>query len=384
MPNYSGMWTLQAQMQAKAAGLWTGIPQFTLWSWGQNKKGQLGQNDTIYRSSPVQVGALTTWLNVDACIYNTAATKSDGTLWTWGSNSYGMLGQNDTIYRSSPVQVGALTTWSKVALGFTFTVSTKTDGTLWTWGANYYGTLGQNIAYTINRSSPVQVGSLTTWSNIASGGNSTFATKTDGTLWSWGYNYKGQLGQNIATTINRSSPVQVGALTTWLNVACGGYHIAATKTDGTLWSWGNNGFGQLGQNGTIDRSSPVQVGALTTWLNVACGAYHTAATKTDGTLWIWGQNSFGQLGLNDASVNRSSPVQVGALTTWSKVSCGKYSTVATKSDGTLWAWGDNSSGQLGENNVNGYSSPVQVGTLNTWINVACGDNHVITVLNIPT
>ena len=149
------------------------------------------------------------------------------------------------------------------------------DKPLFTWGRNYYGQLGQNTV--IYRSSPVQVGALTTWLNVAGGWYHTIATKTDGTLWTWGDNSRGQLGDN--TIINRSSPVQVGALTTWLNIAGGYYHTIATKTDGTLWTWGRNTQGQLGQNNTIYRSSPVQVGALTTWLNVAGGQYHTIATQ---------------------------------------------------------------------------------------------------------
>ena len=168
------------------------------------------------------------------------------------------------------------------------------------------------------RSSPKQVGALTTWLNVACGRYQTVAVKTDGTLWSWGRNHYGQLGQNISYTIDRSSPTQVGALTTWLNVSCGKYFCIATKTDGTLWTWGSNSYGELGQENTALRSSPVQVGALTAWLNISGGDYHAIATKTNGTLWAWGLNSSGQLGQKN-TVNKSSPVQIGALTTWSKI-----------------------------------------------------------------
>lgn len=278
MPNYSGMWTSQAQMQAKAKGLWT--------------------------------------------------LSGFNTLWSWGDNSQGVLGLNDIANRSSPVQVGALAAWSNVSTGGDFCLATKTDGTLWSWGWNAYGQLGQNIV-NINRSSPVQIGALTTWSNIAGGASHTIATKTDGTLWAWGFNGNGGLGDN--TAINRSSPVQIGSLTTWSNVAGGKYSSLATKTDGTLWTWGRNSDGQLSLNDTVFRSSPVQVGALTTWLNIAAGNYSCLATKTDGTLWSWGQNNSGQLGLNDTAISRSSPVQVGALTTWSKASAGVFLSIAIQS-----------------------------------------------------
>jgi alpha-tubulin suppressor-like RCC1 family protein len=351
-------------MQAVAAGNWP-KPPVGLFSWGSNGDGQLGLNNLVYYSSPVQVGALSTWSQIAGGAAHTIAAKTDGTLWSWGKNTpQGQLGLNDTVSRSSPVQIGALTTWYQVAAGGNFTLATKTDGTLWSWGFNTTGALGLgNAAY---RSSPVQVGALTTWYQVAAGLSFTIASKTDGTLWSWGNNSYGQLGLN--DTVSRSSPVQIGALTTWYQVAAGGYQTFAIKTDGTLWSWGFNNYAQLGLNiASGNRSSPVQIGALTTWSQVAGGKIHTLATKTDGTLWCWGYNSSGQLGLGDTT-NRSSPVQVGALTAWSQVAGGESFSFSIKTDGTLWSWGSNGSGRLGINLASGNrSSPVQVGSLTTWL-----------------
>lgn len=364
MPSYSGVWTLQAQMQAEAAGNWP-KPPVGLFSWGQNNLGQLGHNDTVYRSSPAQVGALSTWSQIATGLAHTVATKTDGTLWSWGKNTpQGQLGLNDTVNRSSPVQIGALTTWYQVAAGSNHSLAIKTDGTLWSWGYNSSGPLG--LGNTVYRSSPVQVGALTTWYQVAAGITFTIAIKTDGTLWSWGKNPYGQLGLN--DTANRSSPVQVGALTTWSKIAAGGYQTFAIKTDGTLWSWGFNNYGQLGLNiASGNRSSPVQVGLLTTWSQIAGGQIHTLATKTDGTLWSWGYNSSGRLGLGDTD-RRSSPVQVGALTAWSQVAGGESSSFSIKTDGTFWSWGNNGSGRLGINLYSGNrSSPVQVGSLTTWL-----------------
>ncbi|NBS70056.1 hypothetical protein EBT31_14260 [bacterium] len=194
----------------------------------------------------------------------------------------------------------------------------KTDGTLWAWGSGDSGRLGLND--TADRSSPVQVGALTTWAQVAAGGGgSTFAIKTDGTLWSWGYNYTGNLGLNDSGPYTRrSSPVQIGALTTWKQISAGDDHALAIKTDGTLWTWGNNGSGRLGLGDTANRSSPVQIGALTTWSQAGGALSHSVSLKTDGTLWSWGSNTSGRLGLND-TINRSSPVQIGALTSWVRI-----------------------------------------------------------------
>jgi len=243
---------------------------------------------------------------------------------------------------------------------------------LWSWGQNTNGQLGKDD--TISRSSPAQVGALATWSQIAGGEAHSLARKTDGTLWSWGNNYNpGQLG--LGDTIRRSSPVQVGTLATWTSVACGNTHTLAIKTDGTLWAWGENGNYQLGLGSYADKSSPVQVGTLVTWSQVAGGNGHSLAVKTDSTLWSWGKNTTGQLGQANIAY-RSVPTQVGTLATWASVAGGAAHTLALKTDGTLWSWGNNyNPGQLGLGDTIRRSSPVQVGTLATWSSVAGGGLH---------
>jgi alpha-tubulin suppressor-like RCC1 family protein len=344
------------------------IPLTRLWTWGYTNSGQLGQNNAVDRSSPTQVGTGTNWSLISTGQYNDIATKTDGTLWTWGWNSSGQLGQNNRIDdKSSPVQVGTGTNWSQVSTGQSSNIATKTDGTLWTWGRNDRGQLGINSR--LYRSSPTQVGTGTNWSLVSIGLYSAIATKTDGTLWTWGQNNNGQLGQNNLTY--RSSPVQVGTGTNWSLVSIGGQSTIATKTDGTLWTWGWNTDGQLGIGSRLSRSSPTQVGVATNWSKVSEGVYSNMATKTDGTLWTWGFNNIGQLGLNDLN-SRSSPTQVGATTNWSQISFGYFNTIATKTDGTLWTWGLNNRGQLGENDTINRSSPVQVGTGTNWSLVSIG------------
>jgi len=368
---FSGNWTLTQQAQALAAGTWTGIPQDELYAWGDGQRGQLGQNDRVNQSSPVQIAG-TNWNDIDTGEYFSIATTSDGKLWLWGDNGYGQLGLNDahTLDRSSPVQVGALTTWLTVAASNYNSYAIKTDGTLWAWGSAVQGRVGDNAE--IKRSSPVQLGSET-WSGLGAGNYHVLAIRSNGTLWAWGRNDAGQLGVNDRVVY--SSPVQVGALTTWDKVRGGRRFTLAVKTDGTLWAWGENNLkGQCGDGTKVSRSSPVQVGALTNWATPACGRESSYCVKTDNTLWSWGDGaSYGHLGHGNTT-NYSSPVQVGGLTNWSQPGASQYGAVCVKTDGTIWSWGGGSSGQLGHNNTTNYDSPVQIGSSTGWTKVSknCG------------
>jgi alpha-tubulin suppressor-like RCC1 family protein len=289
----------------------------TLWTWGRNSQGQLGVGNLVYRSSPTQVGLLTNWSKVSGGAIHSIAIKTDGTLWSWGCNNDGRLGDGvdgGGAYKSSPVQVGGVTTWSTVSTSEKFSAALRTDGTLWMWGGNGSGQLGKNN--TTTSVNPTQISG--TWTAAIVGSNHTVAVSSNGTLWAWGNNGFGQLGNN--NTTNLSNVNQVGSGTTWSKIGASQYATFAIKTDGTLWSWGRNYQGQLGLNDSVYRSSPTQVGSGTTWSQVFGGINHVLAIKTDGTLWAWGNNGQGQLGRNAPGGNDvSSPVQVGTGTNWSKV-----------------------------------------------------------------
>jgi len=362
-----------------------------LWLWGHNGYGALGDTTITHRSSPVQtVAGGTNWKQVAGGAYHTAAIKTDGTLWTWGQNNYGQLGDNTATAKSSPVQTlaGGIN-WKQVAGGKYHTAAIKTDGTLWLWGYNgplNGGALGDNTA--TSKSSPIQtVAGGTNWKLVANGFYHTAAIKTDGTLWTWGSNTYGNLGDN--TVANKSSPVQtVAGGTNWKLVACGKSFTTAIKTDGTLWTWGYNTTGQLGDNTVANKSSPVQtVSGGTNWKLVSGGQYHTASIKTDGTLWTWGYNFYGNLGDNTvgSSAQKSSPVQtVSGGTNWKQVACGQYHTSCIKTDGTLWTWGHNVQGQLGDgSSIVHRSSPIQTVAGGTnWKLVAGGGYHTTAISSI--
>ena len=369
--NSSSVWTLRKVRQHKLDGDWATatIPVGGLWTWGYNANGQLADSTIAHKSSPIQVGSDTSWKQLAQRYGGGAAIKNDGTLWVWGENGAGQLGDGTVVAKSSPIQVGSLTDWGMVACGNAYNLAIKTDGTLWAWGQNTNGLLGDGT--TFHRSSPVKIGNMTNWQHVSCGYQHSLAIKTDGTLWSWGDPSYGSLGNNNSVAVVYS-PVQVGSLSNWVAVVGGFYHNLAIKTDGTLWSWGLNDYGELGDgtSGAANRKlSPVQVGNLTNWAQVAAGYEFSLAIKTDGTLWSWGMNGSGQLG-DGTSLLKSSPVQIGSLTTWRKVFASEGGSFALKTDGTLWSWGTNVSyGRLGLGDVTNRSSPVQVGSLTTWKNL---------------
>ena len=377
-----GVWNLQQVRDKELQSLWA--QTYQLWVGGRDSYGGLGQNAagvSAERSSPVQVPG-TNW-NALAVgqNYNMAATKTDGTLWAWGNGNNGSLGVNqpsDTDY-SSPIQIGTDATWGSSIVGpGNFFLATKTDGTLWGWGNGSNGRLGLNN--TTKYSSPVQVGSATKWGSgsgkLASGEGRAFGINTDGELFVWGNNPYGVLGLNNLTQY--SSPTQIPG--TWSTTTVGGGDFGgAVNTDGELFMWGSNQSGGLGQNqgGTLRISSPVQIPG-TTWKQLACMESASMATKTDGTLWAWGSNDEGYLGINSL-VSYSSPVQVPG-TTWDKVNGGGDCFMAVKTDGTLWTWGINDYGQLvlgdrGPGASTARSSPTQVPGAWTLDKIDGGRNH---------
>ena len=231
-------------------------------------------------------------------------------------------------------------------------------GALWACGKNDHGQLGDGT--TTDRNSPVQVGTDTKWVSVAGGALHTVALKSDGTLWAWGMKDYGQLGDG--TTVDKNAPVQVGTDTKWVSLSKGTQYTLALKSDGTLWAWGRNDYGQLGDGTTVDRHTPVQIGTDTKWASIASGRLHNIALKSDGTLWTWGWDIWEQLGNGPGRNDVNVPTRIGTDNQWTQVGAGDDHSLALKSNGTLWAWGRNDYGQLGNGTTTMSDVPTQTGT----------------------
>jgi alpha-tubulin suppressor-like RCC1 family protein len=323
----------------------------TLWEWGDNQKGQLGLGNTTKSLYPIRVGIDSDWVKIAAGNAYTINIKANGTIWGWGDNYSGQLGINQAYnYKKTPTQIGTQSDWSAVAAGNAHTLAVKTNGTLWAWGGNYHAALGDGTVD--NRFTPRQIGIDSDWAIVEAGYYYSLALKTNsdgsvGTLWAWGWNSIGQLGLGDYT--QRNTPTQIGNQSDWMAITAGTQHTISLKTNGTIWSWGSNYYGSLGLGDTLDRNMPTQIGIQTQWSKVAVGSSHTVTLKRDGTIWVWGYNLVGQLGLGDSGdvTQRLIPTQLGNQTDWITLGAGGMHSLAIKTNGTLWAWGYNGSGELG-------------------------------------
>jgi len=316
------------------------------------------------------------WSEISAGSFHSLAIKKDGTLWAWGAS--GLVGDGTGYNRNIPIRLGATsdTNWSKISAGGSHSLAIKKDGTLWAWGGNNKGQLGigtndpTNTPITL---SPIKIGTDTNWSKISAGiGEHSLALKTDGTLWSWGVNNYGQLGEG--TTKDRNTPTQIGTDTNWIQVSAGGLHSHAIKTDGTLWSWGGNTNGQLGKvvlNGKIN--NPIKIGE--NWQVISAGEWYSLGIKTDGSKWAWGKQNRNVLGTG-TTADVPLPKLIGSIGGIA-VSAGSTHSLFINSPGTLNACGYNYNGQLGNGGTTDLIYPTQIGSDKDWSAIDNGQQHSI-------
>lgn len=352
----------------------------SLYAWGRNQFGQIGNNGTTNQLSPVVINDNAVWVQVVAGYYASYAIKDDGSLWAWGNNGYGQLGNGGATPSSSPVQIGTDLNWKTIISGPTsHTVfAFKKDGSLWCWGSNNYGQLGQG--HTTQVSSPVLFGSAGIWKEIATGGVFTVGIKLDGTLWTWGRNQYGSLGQGSLSSYTSSTPAQVGTASDWNIVSAGQATGMAIKANGAIWGWGDNIYGTIGIGNYNDQASPVQAGTGTDWINVSCGAYHTLAQNGSGT-YSTGHNYHGQL-INGSTANSSTFLSCSNSTNISQIATGAfYSHV--KINSRFYGQGNNSYGQLGNGGLSTNLLDVLRTPSQSWKDITGGFEHTIGLISNP-
>lgn len=327
-----------------------------VWTWGRNDSGQLGNGGTTLNPLPVQVTGVTGVVAVAAGQAHTLALTDDGRVFAWGGNAWGQLGDGTTSGRTAPYQVA--TGISRIAAGQYHSIALKTDGTVLIWGANGSGQLGDGTQ--VSKSTPQAVPSLTGVAAVAGGYTHTLIAKTDGAVWAWGSNGNGQLGDGSTTP--RLSPVAIITLAgvAITDLAAGNVHSLARAANGLVYAWGNSNSGQLGDGTVEQRLTPIRVVDLQNISAISASALHSAAVETDGTPWGWGSASYGALGdgvpLPSTIPVNPSPGPVGAVS----IGAGDARTVVATADGTIWAWGANAYGEIGDGTTADRPTPVKV------------------------
>ena len=343
-------------------------PDNTVWTWGYNYAGQMGDGTRRDRPSPIIIPGLSDVTEVAAGYGHTIALKEDGTVWTWGDNRNGQLGLGDRRDRGIPTQVTRISDVTAVAANSGNSYALKSDGTVWGWGMAVDGSAyGQNMP--VDTITPEQV-DISGVVAIAAKNSQAFALKADGTVWGWGYDSNGSLGRGnsfLGNSTYHVTPAQVVGLTDVTKIVTGGYHTFAWKADGTIWAWGSNHAGQFGngQFGATTQQSisvPMEVPELTDIAAIAAHNSYTILLKTDGTVWTCGHSDFRWW--NNESGERIEPhyvpTKVPGLTDVVAVAAGLHFASAMQSDGTIWCWGDNEFGQLGDGTTFSSTNPVQI------------------------
>jgi alpha-tubulin suppressor-like RCC1 family protein len=362
------------------------------WGWGFNSGGELGDNSITQRNTPVSVlGAVKTFCEISAGASHSLAIDKNGRVWGWGFNGGGQLALTGIISVFTPVTItGATKTFCQISAGDGFSMAIDKNGRAWSWGNNTGGKLGINSL--ISQNSPVSVlGAIRTFCKIVGGGaiaSTAFSLALDkyGRAWSWGFNGVGQLGIN--STTSQLTPVSVlGAVKTFCEISNGVNQPFALAIDknGRLWSWGVNGNGQLGDGTSISKLTPVSViGAVKTFCKVSVGGFHSLAIDKNGRLWAWGNNSNGQLGTNTfGTTSVATPVSVlGAVKTFCHIAGGNSQSVAIDKNGQAWGWGFNGSGQTGDGGASDVLTPVSVqGQKKTFCKIASGNGVTLSIDN---
>jgi len=330
-----------------------------IYAWGRNlAAAPLG---TIVAASsiltPARVSGGRAYRHMSSSQTHTVAIAVDGTLWAWGGNDFGQLGDGTTEVRSAPTRIGTENNWLYTSVRREHSFAINALGEIWAWGSNESGRLGDGTI--IDQPEPVHVADFAdNWVSISAGFDHTLALNEDGELWAWGNNVSGRLGTGNST--HSLYPIRVQPTSTWVSMHAGNGASFAINDEGELWVWGNNVMGRLGNGTTTSSLQPIHIGDEWSWESVTMGQHHTIGITTCGKMFAWGDGRNGQIG-DGYMLSRHEPTRVGEYDNWTTAAGGTSQSMAINSDGELFAWGDGRNGRLGNGLASGnFETPVLI------------------------
>ena len=334
---------------------------YTVWGWGNNNSGQLGDNTILPKCIPIStLGQKKIFQTIASNEGTSFGLTSSGVIWGWGINNVYYLGDGSTINKCTPVSIhGTKKTFCKITAGAIVSSGIDHKGQIWCWGWGFRGTIGDND--TAIRCTPVSIyGTKKTFCEISSGREYMSSLDKNGMVWSWGHNAFGQLGDN--STTNRCTPVSIhGAKKTFCYISATYNHTYAIDINNQVWGWGLNNYGIIGDNSVTVRYTPVSIhGTKKTFCHITGGYTHSVGIDTVGQIWGWGGNQYGQIGDN-TTTSRRTPVSIhGSKKTFCYIAAGWFHSLGVEYNGNLWSWGNNFDGQLGDNSTTSRRTPVRV------------------------
>ncbi|WP_435827383.1 RCC1-like domain-containing protein [Actinoplanes philippinensis] len=340
-----------------------------LWCWGFDNGGQLGAGttgDATYSLTALRVGAGTPWSSVGAGENHSCALRTDNTLWCWGDDSDGALGDGPGVTRAGPVRVAGGGTWRAFDAGGSDTCGIRSDSTLWCWGEHLGGSL--------RAFAPHRIGDAAGWAGVSVDGGHACAVRTDATLWCWGV-FTGSIIGTTDAAPDEPVRARTDLRERWAEVSTGNDYACALSIERRLWCWGENSYGQLG---TTLPDSPVRLSDGRTTATpglIRSEAYTTCAIDTDKGLWCWGANAHGRPADGSSPAGTITPTRIGDAKDWLTVSTNYYHVCGVRAGGSLWCWGDGGNGQLGDGALTNRTEPAEVTADGPWLSVSAGATH---------
>jgi alpha-tubulin suppressor-like RCC1 family protein len=335
-----------------------------LYCWGGDSSGEVGDGaDDTPDTTPHRIGTFEDWANVSAGYSHTCGVRKNGKLYCWGGNFYGQVGDGGTGPGSdviAPKRIGTFLDWANVSAGYSHTCGVRRNGKLYCWGDDGSGQVGDGGSS--GATTPRRIGAFEDWATVAAGNFHACGVRKNGKLYCWGGDNIGQVGDGGENSDAIPEPERIGTFEDWATVDAGSSHTCGVRSNGKLYCWGYDGYGQIGDGGGTGATTPRRIGTFEDWAQTKTGTDHSCGVRENGKLYCWGRDIKGQVGDGGTNSDIDAPKRIGSFEDWATADAGDGHTCGIRHDGKLYCWGDDASGQVGDGGENTpvNSTPIRI------------------------